>query len=106
MSENQAERFERALHDAEVRLWVEERELELLPHDAPAAVRSDLVAEVARLRDVVDARRADVEHDDSEVERVPAVEHDDSEVNRVPGVVVDGAAQPGTGAIADAAAGA
>lgn len=93
MSENQTERFERALHDAEVRLWVEERELELLASNAPAAVRSDIEAEVDRLRELVDARRADLEHDQAEV-------------NRVPGVVVDGASPAGTGIVADAAAGA
>ncbi len=63
MSDDQADRYERALHEAEVRLWVEERELELLADGTPEAVRADLEAEVARLRGVVDARRADVEHE-------------------------------------------
>lgn len=71
MSKNQTERNERALHDAEVRLWVEERELELLADDAPAPVRADLEAEVARLRGVVDAKRADVERHDYQVTRIP-----------------------------------
>lgn len=59
MSERLEDQLARALHEAEVRLWVEERELELLDEHASPAIRHDLEAEVARLRAVVDKKRAD-----------------------------------------------
>ena len=58
MGDNQGDRVERALHDAEVRLWVEQRELELLDEQAPAGAREDLEREIDRLRAAVERERA------------------------------------------------
>ncbi len=57
MEEDSRMRHERALHTAEVRLWVEERELALLSGREPAGTRDDLEREILRLRELVDEER-------------------------------------------------
>ena len=60
MPEGERQRLD-YLHQIEVKLWVEERELEALRSYASHEVRAELESEIARLRALVQALRAEVE---------------------------------------------
>jgi serine phosphatase RsbU (regulator of sigma subunit) len=49
------------LHQIEVKLWVEERELEALRASASQEVRAEVEREIARLRALAQALRAELE---------------------------------------------
>lgn len=57
MSSDDRQHHERALHSAEVRLWVCERELERLGGHVSPAAREDLKGEAQALTLVVEAER-------------------------------------------------
>lgn len=58
MNQSERELHERALRRAEVRLWVVEREIELMTGREPRGAREDLEDEARELRESIDGERA------------------------------------------------